>query len=65
MTAAAKFGRHAKIETDRLGVTNMQIAVRLRWEAGDHRCHLPGRQISADLIANKIARRLVGRLGHI
>ena len=36
VTAAAEFLGDAEIQADRLGVADMQIAVRLRRKAGDH-----------------------------
>ena len=54
MAAAAEFLGDAEIEADRLGVADMQIAVRLGREAGDHRLVPPGRQIGAHDVADEI-----------
>jgi hypothetical protein len=44
----------AEIEANRLGVTDMQVAVRLRRKARDHGFVPPGRQIGAHDVANEI-----------
>ena len=54
MTAAAKFLGDAEVEADRLGVADMQIAVRLGREAGDHRLAPPGCEIGANDVADEI-----------
>ena len=54
---AAELLRDAEIERDRLGVADMEIAVRLRRKAGDHLLDAPGGEVSGDNIADEIARR--------
>ncbi len=58
MAAAAEFLRDAEIERDRLGVSDMQIAVRLRREPGHDRRMPLGVQVGLDDVANEIAPRL-------
>ena len=55
MAAAAVFLRHAEVQADRLGVADMQIAVRLRREAGDHARHAARFEVGLDDVANEIA----------
>src|SRR6185312_11087652 len=55
IAAAGKFLRDAEIERDRLGVADMQIAVRLRREPGHDLLVFAGSQISGDDVANEIA----------
>ena len=57
VAAAAELLRHAEIEADRLGVADMQIAVRLRREAGDDRAVPLRVQIGLDDVADEIAPR--------
>src|SRR5258708_2669763 len=57
MATAAEFLRHAEIETDRLGVADMQIAVGLRRKPGDHRAVALGGEVGRDDIADEIAPR--------
>src|SRR5712691_7750193 len=55
VAAAAEFLRHAEIEADRLGVADVQIAVRLRRKAGYHRSVALGVEIRLDDVADEIA----------
>src|ERR1700674_3661159 len=55
MTAPAKFLGNAEIETNRLGVTDVQVAIRLRGKAGDHLFDAPGIEIGLDDLTNEIA----------
>ena len=57
MAAAGKFLGDAEIEADRLGVADMQIAVRLRREAGDDGLVPAGRKIGANDVADEILAR--------
>ena len=45
VAAAAEFLRDSEIEADRLGMADMQIAVRLRREAGDDAAMAPGCEV--------------------
>ena len=64
MAAPAELTGDPEIEHDRLGVADMEVAVGLGREAGDHLVGAPGRNVLADDGANEIARRLVAlRLG--
>ena len=54
MTAAAELLGDAEVETDRLGVADMQIAVRLGREAGDDRLVPAGREIGANDVADEV-----------
>ena len=58
MTAAAEFLGDAEIQADRLGVADMEIAVRLGRKAGDHRFDAPGIEIGLHDVADEIAPRL-------
>ena len=58
MAAAGEFLRDAEIERDRLGVADVQIAVRLRRESGHDPAVLFGGEIGLDDVANEIAPRL-------
>src|SRR5262245_41715967 len=61
MAATAELFGDAKVETDRFGVTDMQIAVGLGRKAGHHRA-LPARiLVGPDDVANEILSRLAGR----
>ena len=55
IAAAAEFLRDAEIQADRLGVADMQIAVRLGRKAGDHLFDAPGIEIGLDDVADEIA----------
>ena len=55
VAAAAEFLGDAEIEADRLGVADMQIAVRLRRKAGHHLVDAPGVEIGLDDVADEIA----------
>ena len=50
----AEFLRHAEIQADRLGVADMEIAVRLRRKAGDDARMAAGREVGADDVADEI-----------
>ena len=50
-----KFLRDAEIERDRLGVADMQIAVRLRRKPGDDPPVLAGVEIGLDDVADEVA----------
>src|ERR1051325_1046568 len=54
VAAAAVFCRQAEIQADRLGVAEMQIAVRLRWKARDDALHQAAGKISLDHVANEV-----------
>ena len=54
---AAEFLRDAKIQADRLGVTDVQIAVRLRREAGNDFFMPAGGQVGANDFADEILTR--------
>ena len=54
MAAAAEFLGDPEIEADRLGVTDMQIPVRLRRKPSHDLRMPPGREIRGDDVANKI-----------
>ena len=58
MTAPGKLLRDAEIERDRLGMADMQIAVRLRREPGHDLAVFSGVEIGLDDVANEIAPRL-------
>src|ERR1700687_2964777 len=58
MAAPAKLLRDAEIERDRLGVADVQIAVRLRRESGHDPAVLFGVEIGLDDVAHEIAARL-------
>src|SRR5215470_6708708 len=58
VTAAAIFLRHTKIDPDRLRVSDVQIAVRLRWKTGHHLSDASGGFVGIDDIADKVAPRL-------
>jgi hypothetical protein len=54
VAVAAELLSHAEIEADRLGVADMEIAVRLRRKAGDH-AFVPARgQVRANDVADEI-----------
>jgi hypothetical protein len=55
MALAGEFLRDAEIERDRLGVTDMQIAVRLRRKAGHDPAVLAGGEIGLDDVADEVA----------
>ena len=54
VAAPAELLRHAEVETDRLGVPDVQIAVGLGREACDHLVMPPGRKVGADYRPNEI-----------
>lgn len=53
MTTPAIFNGSAKIQANRLGMANMQIAVGLRWKAGNHSGVFATGQIAVDNFVNK------------
>ena len=55
---AAELLRHAEIQADRLGVADMQIAVRLRRKAGHDRLDAAGVEVGLDDVADEVAARL-------
>ncbi len=57
IAAAAELFREAEIEADRFGVADMEIAVGLGREAGDHGLAAPGVEIGLDDVADEIAPR--------
>ena len=61
MTAAAEFLRHAEVQADRLGVTDVQVSVGLRREACHHTRVAVRGEVSGDDIANEVAPRLCHR----
>ena len=58
MAAAAEFLRDAEIQADRLGVADMQIAVRLRRKAGDDLLDAAGIEIGLHDVADEVAAGL-------
>ena len=62
IAVAAELVGNAEIEANRLGVADMQIAVRLRRKARDDRLVPPGRQIGAHDVANEILARFASGL---
>ena len=66
VTASAVLFRHPEVQADRLGVAQVQVAVRLRRKPGDDRLHSARFEVSVDLIADEIlTRSLVGRGGGV
>ena len=55
MAAAAELFGDAEVETDGLGVTDMQIAVRLGRKAGDDPLHAAGVEVGLNDVADEIA----------
>jgi hypothetical protein len=54
--------RDTEIEADRLGVTNVEMAVRLRWKAGDNSAVMfIGLQVRRNKVTNKVGRGRVFR----
>ena len=65
VAAPAELRGDAEIQADRLGVADMEIAVRLGREAGDDRAFPAALQVGADDLADEIARAVAGRgVGH-
>ena len=62
MAAAGKVAGQAEVQTDRLGMADVQVAVRLRREAGDDAAMPPLFEVGTDNIADKVARRTFGDL---
>ncbi len=48
--------RDAEVEADRLGVADVQVAVRLRREAGDDRRRPAGREVGGDDVADEVGQ---------
>ena len=61
MAAAAEFLGNAEIQADRLGVADVQIAVRLGRKAGDHRLDASGIEVGLHDVADEVAPRLASR----
>ncbi len=57
VAAPAELLRHPEIEADRLGVADMQVAVGLRREAGDHARHPLGVEVGLDDVADEVPPR--------
>ena len=51
----AELLRHAEIQANRLGVADMQVAVRLRRKARHHRLDAAGIEIGLYDVANEVA----------
>ncbi len=70
VTATTKFLGNAEIQADRFGMTDMQIAIGFRREAGDDLFDDAIGKIAADLVANKVmavfffACRCLNHIGH-
>ena len=54
MTTAAELFRDTEVEADRLGVTDVQVSIRLRRKARHHICVALGGKISRDDIADEV-----------
>ena len=54
VAAAAVLDGKSEIQADRLGVAEMQIAVRLRWKARDDALNLAAGEVGLDHVANEI-----------
>jgi hypothetical protein len=59
MTAPAELLGDAEVQADRLGVADMQEAVGLRREAGDHLLAAPGLQVAAHRLTDEVAGPLL------
>src|SRR4051812_49688427 len=57
MAAAAELLRHAEIEPDRLGMADMQIAIRLRRKTRHHRRVPLGSEVGPDDVADEVLPR--------
>ena len=57
MAASAELRSNPEIQADRLGVTDMQVAIRLGRKTSDHLGHAPGIDICLDDVANEVASR--------
>ena len=64
VAAAAEIASDAEVEADRLGVADVQVAVRLRRKAGDDRRMAPAANIRGDDLANEVGA-FGGRLGDL
>ena len=62
MTGTAKVARQTEIQADRLGVAEVQVAVRLRRETRDDLGVLTGRAVGVDDLLDEVAMRF-GRHG--
>ena len=61
---AAEFLRHAEVQADRLGVPDVEVAVRLRRKAGDDLVHPAGIAVGGDDVANEVLPGFTdGRIG--
>src|SRR5262249_23312733 len=54
---AAELLRDAEVQADGLGVSDVEVAVRLGWEPGDDAPVLPGVEIVRDDVTDEIGRR--------
>src|SRR5665647_1133197 len=61
MTAAAEFLGNTEIQADRLGMADMEVAVRLGRKAGDDLLDASGIEVGPDDIADEVAAGLVRR----
>ena len=55
IAASVEFGRDAEIQADRFGVSDMQVAVRLRRKPGHDLIGASGLKVGRDDIADEIA----------
>ncbi len=60
VAVAAELLGNAEIEADRLGVADVQIAVRLRRKPGDDLGVASAREVALDDVANEVATRFCG-----
>ncbi len=64
VAVAAEFAGNAEVETNRLGVANVKVAVRLGRKAGDHTSAVfPGSDVRGDDLTNEVLRRRCRRSG--
>src|SRR3954469_1795980 len=61
VTAAAELLGHTEIEPDRLGMADMQIAIRLRRKTRHHRRVPLGSEVGPDDVADEVLPRLPNR----
>src|SRR6516165_9985092 len=61
MAAPSEFPRNAEVEEDRLGVTDVQVAVGLRRETGHDGVIAPGLEIGTNDVSYEVASRLPER----
>ncbi len=60
VTSARELLCNSEVEADGLGMTNMQVTVRLRWKPGNHRAVAAGVEIGPHDIADKIGSAFGG-----